>query len=1013
MAARSREGFDQAVIGAQAAAAARDYRRALALLAPYLAAPAGPFAEPARREAEGVTRTATGHWAEAEGAARELLRGERFSEAAALAGPFTDCGIEVVASGAAGLLAAVREAEAAKRARIEQAVKGLFVRAEGLLNERDFAGAAAILREALDMGGAVVDPTLPLRVEQAAVLAEMKLAIIAAAGRGAFPSHRAGETVKTADAESLTITAGDMEVKLLWKAIRIDDLVALAGSAGKAGSGPILLTVARYHLAREEFDAALELLDEARRRNINLPEVLRLTAETTARRNAAFARIEEERRKAVEAEAAGLLARLAEAEKAGDTETMVRLYRECTDRYAGTEAVAARQALLDRVKEALGARAAAAETPPRKPVVLKARSEAEISAFRPRLIFDPVRLAELKKSPYRADVDSMIGQDRGNELIHYAFSYVVNGNKKNGQAAVAMALKIAAGEPDIAKDHLHPAAAGVAYAYDWCHDLLTEADRKTMIAWLNKLYGQYVKDGYDTPLHNYSFANIHTFTMAGYATLGENDNAPVMIKEARRRWEEIMMPGLLLAARGGAWPEGESYGQGVLARMMGFLETMYNTAGIDYYAPAEDFLLQRLAYNLFFIYPGPPPSPGGGLKWHHVFRGDGDVFKNTDNEMVTRLNLMRRYRDTDIGQYAAWLSAQPRLARANFGSGFVYDALFRDTSVPQKNPKDWKLTHFSPGGGIVLMKSSWKDDATHVMFDCGPLFCGHDHADQNSFMIYKNGFLTYDSGAYQGVTTPWAVDYYCRSIAHNTVTVYTPGAKMIARRQTAANDGGQLWREYEASTLAQVRDFKGGDYEAGYIIALDYTDLYTYAVGDATKAYAPDNVKEFKRHLLYLRPDTVIVFDKVTAAQEGARKRWHLHTTGQPTVSDDLVTATAQGGRLFCRTLLPDKPAITVIEGFEVDGKTLKPSGELPYPEWRIDVSPTVEEKTTLFAHVLYAGDATTQAMPPCGITDEGTTIEITAGPFKVRFAKSGAPGGLLMVGGRKVELASKINKEF
>ncbi|MFH1707654.1 MAG: hypothetical protein ABIF71_07035 [Planctomycetota bacterium] len=156
---------------------------------------------------------------------------------------------------------------------------------------------------------------------------------------------------------------------------------------------------------------------------------------------------------------------------------------------------------------------------------------------------------------------------------------------------------------------------------------------------------------------------------------------------------------------------------------------------------------------------------------------------------------------------------------------------------------------------------------------------------------------------------------------------------MIARRQAAANDGGQVWREYEASTLAQVRDFKGGPYEAGYIIALDYNELYTYAVGDATKAYAPDNVKEFKRYLLYLRPDTVIVFDKVTAVQEGARKRWHLHTTGQPTVSDDLVTATAQGGKLFCRTLLPDKPAITVIEGFEVDGKTLKPQGELPYPE--------------------------------------------------------------------------------
>jgi heparin/heparan-sulfate lyase len=310
------------------------------------------------------------------------------------------------------------------------------------------------------------------------------------------------------------------------------------------------------------------------------------------------------------------------------------------------------------------------------------------------------------------------------------------------------------------------------------------------------------------------------------------------------------------------------------------------------------------------------------------------------------------------------------------------------------------------------MRSSWKPDAAFVSFDCGPRMSYHDHADQGNFTIFRNGFLAHDSGIYSGQLESWATDYYTRTVAHNTITVRMPGETFKVRGKAAANDGGQTWGTNEISSVSDVQSIGKTPFRGGKIIALDYTDQYTYIVGDVTPAYRPGKVKDFKRHLLYLRPDIVVVFDRVTAGQASYTKTWHLHTTGKPVVSGTVVSADCQQGKLFCRALLPAEPVISVIDHYEVDGKQVKPALKPVLGEWRIDVKPSRPTATTLFAHVLYAARSGTPRMPACEVKAKGELVEITAGRFRVILHADGRPGGLLMVHGRKVDLPGTVRKQ-
>ncbi|MBX3243165.1 MAG: alginate lyase family protein [Acidobacteria bacterium] len=78
-------------------------------------------------------------------------------------------------------------------------------------------------------------------------------------------------------------------------------------------------------------------------------------------------------------------------------------------------------------------------------------------------------------------------------------------------------------------------------------------------------------------------------------------------------------------------------------------------------------------------------------------------------------------------------------------------------------------------GGVFVSRSSWEDDADHIIIDCGPhgfMNAGHAHADALGMVLSIAGRpLFVDSGTFVYTADLAARDKYRSSAAHNCVTV--------------------------------------------------------------------------------------------------------------------------------------------------------------------------------------------------------------------------------------------------
>ena len=100
-------------------------------------------------------------------------------------------------------------------------------------------------------------------------------------------------------------------------------------------------------------------------------------------------------------------------------------------------------------------------------------------------------------------------------------------------------------------------------------------------------------------------------------------------------------------------------------------------------------------------------------------------------------------------------------------------------------------------------------------------------------------------------------------------------------------------------------------YKAAYHIAqmLGFVDWgrYLYVAGDASRAYSPQKLAYFTRQIVYCRPDTFVIFDRVKAQRPNFRKTWlvagHAGAHGQGPEPGDhqrqrpVVRANAPAGR--------------------------------------------------------------------------------------------------------------------
>ena len=503
----------------------------------------------------------------------------------------------------------------------------------------------------------------------------------------------------------------------------------------------------------------------------------------------------------------------------------------------------------------------------------------------PRLLIaetDPFSGLPALKAKYAA------GERPSDDLPGWALSYVLTGDEAFARRAVDEMRRVRVASGGGSNQYLDYLRR--ALAFDWLYDsAVFDAALKDQVA-TELLAGsqrmaalQSLADPAQASYHNHSMREL---ALGTFAIAAIENHASVAAKAAplaisfRRSLDNMLETSELVTPRGG-YHESMDYMRITFAPLAMMAELRRTTTGED---PARRFGV--------FANMGPT--------YLYKVLPDGSTARDDDNEFphldavdgIVLGYAVHRFKDPYAAwflQRSGWLPARWRLP--------VLEFLWSDRTVLPRDPatarrEELPRHRLFPGIGHLLMRSGWDPGATWIEFTCGPYFAKHDHLDTNQFTIYHKGNLVLDTGAdYTDTESPHYLNYYRRTVAHNTVLVYQPGEKFFWGENLwpAANDGGQ--RMDSSRFWNTVRSLEDWDrtrdlWDRGHIEAFEAKEgELVYARGNGTASYQPSKVTRFVRDILWLESaDVLFVADDVVATDAAYRKAWLLHGVGQPTI---------------------------------------------------------------------------------------------------------------------------------
>jgi hypothetical protein len=261
----------------------------------------------------------------------------------------------------------------------------------------------------------------------------------------------------------------------------------------------------------------------------------------------------------------------------------------------------------------------------------------------------------------------------------------------------------------------------------------------------------------------------------------------------------------------------------------------------------------------------------------------------------------------------------------------VWSLLWYAPTVPTRPLEDLPPSRLfqgkaSVGGGetLAVLRSGWGPNDRMITLSMGDWLGHHDHYDSNAFTIYYKGDLANDPGYGGEKDIDWT--YYRRTSAHSSLLVPVPDAQAVKddprlKERGWGYDGGQRVplaqdRPRDLKQFFAVRNPEYPDkslFETGDCLKFETKPTYDYVVGDATRAYHKSQIKRWVRHLIYLKPDIVILYD-VVETPPGRSPRWLLKTVTKPAKVARGFVVRNGGGELGVRTLLPTEAETNVVE---------------------------------------------------------------------------------------------------
>ncbi len=502
---------------------------------------------------------------------------------------------------------------------------------------------------------------------------------------------------------------------------------------------------------------------------------------------------------------------------------------------------------------------------------------------------------------------------------------------------------------DIGAHHL---LRGLNWCYDACRDVMSADEQQRLRDVIVRRAEQFHKrlnPFRGGEANNHAWLQAFGLAESGIVLLGEH--------EAAADWAEYVRQlylGYFLSCLGqqGENNEGISYWGYGLGFVIGYADLMQAVCGIDLYQ--HPWLRQTARFPMYCAPPGAwAVSFADTGKPNHAVRGPDQT------RWVRELAL----RTGD--PYALWYAGE----REPVGG------------LAPKPPADLTPSIHYRHIGWAIFNTSLVDGAqgATVGFHSGRYFAGHQHPDQNSFVIHAYGEkLAIDGGYYDWYGSPHFKAYSMTTLAHNTLLVDGTG-------QAACKPGAD-----------------------GRITAYFDSPSYGYTVGDAADPEVYEGrLFRFDRRVLFIKPGFVVVHDLVASAGKAARYDWMLHAVA-PIQTED----SGNSFRLACakaalrgRILAPQGAKLDVTTGFPVepvDGYSTRPVPAEKYvPEWHLYVTPSQPSGEEEFLAVMQIQRLGEQPEPEATIEPievaggHGVRIRVGDRTHLILSRKAGADGPL------------------
>lgn len=522
---------------------------------------------------------------------------------------------------------------------------------------------------------------------------------------------------------------------------------------------------------------------------------------------------------------------------------------------------------------------------------------------------------------------------------------------------------------------------------DWLYNYpgLTPALKQQATSLLVR-WSDYTRDnGYynNSPASNYGAGEYDSRVLTALALADGRDptNGPRLIQEVLNYRDSFVKPLLTAPStseKGGFWAEGWNYGPLAIENIL-LAEQALEAAGLAResagLAPGaeEHQWASEIIQSLISEQPTKATIYDGG---------DGYSFPRPFPDRDLVVELATNTTDPTLRSYANFMIQNYGDSGGENTPSLWIDLLYRKPAAAASFWPSFPLQYKAEGQGLVTARADWNYNSTFLSFQLGNLLqADHQTFSPGMLQIFRGGDdLLVNANAESGIQ-PYGSQYSNTMVIDSNGDTDTDGNPV----QTYPFNMGDWYgtpgvalTSYDASPAFL---YTGGDYRAAYSTPGD-----PGAGGPATK---------LTRQVVYLRPDLIIVHDRVGTLKASYLKQLRWNFQNQPTVSGNSFVEQVGSSKLFGQTF-SDAPLTTTVTSFNTNrdgqGNIIDPVGYDPLPFYEVNTNNSTPALGVNYTTAFQTGSSTAQSMVGTVSVKsaDGLMEGVVMGSALVLFGKNG-----------------------